>query len=360
MPTDVYLHIGAPKSGSTHLQGLLHANQAALAEQGLLVPGAHADHFRLMMHATGRDGDLPRPKAARRTWDRLLAEVGQWPGSAVLSHEMLCTASPEQAAALREAVGRAEAHIVYTVRDLARTLPSEWQQAVRGGLTIGFDDYVRAVRDRGADAEPFFAMHDVWAVLARWGTGLDPRRVHVVTVPRPGADRDLLWRRFAQVLGVKPETASAGGQRANESLGAVEAELLRRVNVAVRGVMDADDPALVPWMRRNVALKVLAHRASQQRFAIRPSDYAWVVERSRQTAEALAASGYDIVGDLADLVPDAAPVEGPQPDDAGADEIAAAAVDTIAGLAAALRQAQRGEHGHGDESSETSESEADI
>jgi hypothetical protein len=47
---------------------------------------------------------------------------------------------------------------------------------------------------------------------------------------------------------------------------------------------------------------------------------------------------YDIVGDLAELVPDTVPPDGPQPDDVRDDEVAAAAVETIASLVARLRR----------------------
>jgi hypothetical protein len=335
MARAVYVHIGAPKSGSTYLQGRLHANAAALAGGGVLVPGERADHYRLMMHATGRDDSLQRPRAGRASWERLVAEVGRWPDRAVLSHEMLCIASAEQAQGLFAALAPAEPHVVYTVRDLARTLPSEWQQAVRGGLTVGFDSYVRAVRDRTPDADSFAAMHDVASVLARWSTGLDPGHVHVVTVPGRAADPETLWQRFADVVGIDGEMAVADAGRANESLGAVEAELLRRVNIAVRDV--DDDPALVPWIRRHIALNLLAQRPRQQRFALRAGDFAWVVERARQTAELIETHGYDVVGELADLVPHATAEPGPHPDDVDADELADAAIETLAGLAAAFR-----------------------
>jgi hypothetical protein len=341
MARAVYLHIGAPKSGSTYIQGRLHASKDELGAGGLLIPAVHADHFRLMMHATGRDDSLRRPEVGRLAWDRVFGEIGEWKGSAVISHEMLCIAAAAQIEAVLAAAAPADVHIVYTVRDLARTLPSEWQQAVRGGLTLGFDAYVRAVRDRTSDAETFEAAHDVVAVLGRWGAGLPAAQVHVVTVPPPGSVRDVLWQRFAQVVGVTPGVGGEEHGRTNESLGAVEAELLRRVNAAIRDVM-GDDPALVQWTRRNIALDLLARRRDQQRFALRPDDFAWVVERAHQTVDALKTSGYDVVGDLAELVPVAPPDPGPQPDDVHTGELVDAAVETIAGLAAALRQAQGG------------------
>jgi hypothetical protein len=62
-----------------------------------------------------------------------------------------------------------------------------------------------------------------------------------------------------------------------------------------------------------------------------------VVERARQTAELIETHGYDVVGELADLVPHATAEPGPHPDDVDADELADAAIETLAGLAAAFR-----------------------
>lgn len=43
----VYLHVGAPKTGTTFLQGVLGKNRDTLKQQGVWLPGASAeDHFR--------------------------------------------------------------------------------------------------------------------------------------------------------------------------------------------------------------------------------------------------------------------------------------------------------------------------
>ena len=43
----VFLHVGAPKSGTTFVQQVMWSNRDELARQGVLLPGAHAqDHFR--------------------------------------------------------------------------------------------------------------------------------------------------------------------------------------------------------------------------------------------------------------------------------------------------------------------------
>ena len=73
-------------------------------------------------------------------------------------------------------------------------------------------------------------MHDPLDVLDRWGAGLPPERVHVVTVPPAGTDPGLLWERFAGLVGIDPDTVDTTVARANPSLGAEEVTFLRRVN----------------------------------------------------------------------------------------------------------------------------------
>ena len=44
MAKRVFLHIGTPKTGTTHLQTVLWANRAKLAELGVLLPLRAAAH----------------------------------------------------------------------------------------------------------------------------------------------------------------------------------------------------------------------------------------------------------------------------------------------------------------------------
>jgi hypothetical protein len=48
--TRVYLHIGAPKTGTTYLQEVLFRNRARLAEHGVLYPGdSTAAHYAAVL-----------------------------------------------------------------------------------------------------------------------------------------------------------------------------------------------------------------------------------------------------------------------------------------------------------------------
>lgn len=327
----VYLHVGAPKTATTYLQGLLEANRAALADQGVLWPGARVDHFRMAMAVTGRTHEMPKPRQGEVAWRRVAEAAAEWPGTVVVSNEMLSVATPEQATAALESFAPAELHLIYTARDPARTIPSEWQQSLRAGGTLGLDDYVAAIRSGSADAAWFESMHGLEGVLHRWGSSLPTDHVHLVTLPAT-ADPAAVWHRFAAVVGFDPAGCPAGSvERPNTSLDPVSAELLRLVNV--RLFTDVSDRrALIRWVRRTMVLSPVLGRASSARIVLRGDDHAWAVERAVRMVAALQASGYDVSGDLADLVPDREPPTGVHPDGVDPGELAVAATEALAAL----------------------------
>ena len=55
----------------------------------------------------------------------------------------------------------------------------------------------------------------------------------MITVPKVADPPDLLWRRFAQVIGVDPDAYDTSEAFANTSLGVAEATFLRRLNLAI-------------------------------------------------------------------------------------------------------------------------------
>src|SRR5262245_35660557 len=71
----VFLHIGAPKSGSTYLQTRMWANQAELRAHDIHLPGAGwVNHHRAGADLCGRQGG---PARARQVgaWEQLVAQV---------------------------------------------------------------------------------------------------------------------------------------------------------------------------------------------------------------------------------------------------------------------------------------------
>jgi hypothetical protein len=344
----VLLHVGAPKTGTSFVQDLLFTNREALAAQGILYPADRFDaHFLAALDLMELSwGGLE--KQAVGAWDRLAEQVRAWHGDVIVSHEILATASPEQVQRALDSLGDSEVHVLVSTRDLVRQIPAEWQENVKHRRVVGYRDYLDKITDprrRGPLASWFWGVQEVPDILDRWGASLPPERVHVVTVPRPGAPRGLLWERFAQVFGVDPEAYSPSpAGRANPSLGVPETALIRRVNERVNnGVLANEDYR--QFVRELLAHRTLSTRVGSPRLALPPDVRAWAAELSEAWIEELAARGYDVVGSLDDLRPgpaeDDVPFVDPDaPDEADVADAATGAIVVLLQEAARLQSAE--------------------
>ncbi|KQZ76124.1 hypothetical protein [Nocardioides sp. Root151] len=334
-PKRVILHVGTPKTGTSYLQDVLFSNRDHLAGQGVLYPADRFDgHFLAAL-------DLMRlPWGGLETqavgaWDRLAAQVREWPGTAIISHEILATADRTQIRRALETLGHpdTEIHVVLSVRDLVRQIPAEWQENIKHRRTISYRRFLAQVQDpdrAGRIATWFWGVQEIPDILNRWGAELDPSRVHVVTVPKPGAPKTLLWERFAEAFDLGGLDLDLHVERANPSLGVPETALIRRINKTSNA--DVEPSAYRPLVRELLAHQTLSRRAESPRLALPPDVWTWADELSHAWVDELRARRYDVVGDLDDLIPDRNPVEFSDPDRPRHREVNAAALDAIHAL----------------------------
>jgi len=243
-----------------------------------------------------------------------------------VSKEMLRAATAEEATIATGPLRDEEVHVVVTARQLAASLPSAWQQAVKARLRTPFGEWLAAVRrDPG---HGFWRHQDPISIVQRWAPGFPAERVHVITMPRSASDPAALWRRFASVIGVDPEHYEAPERPRNESMGAVEIELLRRVNVGLGDALPMRDPYL-DNVREHLTRPVLLGHQGKVKFGVGAEYADWLVERSDQMIRELRDYPCQIVGDLDDLRP-AHDVDLPSPDDVSDPVIADLAVEALA------------------------------
>jgi hypothetical protein len=337
----VFFHIGLPKTGTTYLQTLLWNNHEELKRQGVLVPG---ESNRQHLWASGVVREDPnidrRGPQARYAWDRLVTEINAWPGTAVVTHEFFASASAEQAARAISVLDGAEVHVVVTARDTLSLVTARWQEFVKNGSTVPIDRY--PTREDSSPTDDWgWGTLDLADVLGRWGTAVAHERVHVLTLPRPDEPRETLWLRFAALLGVDPGRCGTAGSMANESLGVVEVELLRRINADLEGFSTAVDRG--NWIRGYLAQGKLVPRRGE-RFWPSEKRVAELCERGNRIADAVATAGYDVIGNAEDLRPPADVPERRHPDSVTEAEMLAAATGVIAAMMTDVRRLTRQNH----------------
>lgn len=324
MARRVFLHVGTAKSGTSFLQDLWWRHRDELRGRGLLLPGRRRDHFAAAAVVKGMTAVVETlADRERDAWGRLVEEARSWPGDVLLTNEHFSDSPAEAAAAALADLARAadEVHVVLTARDLGRVLPSAWQQRVKMGARQPYRRFLATVRRAEGD-QKFWRYQDVPAVLTRWSAGLPHGRAHLVVVPPSGAPREELWLRSASVLGVDVTGLDTEARRPNDSLGLVEAELLRRINE--RLPRSERSPGLTRHVKGVFVPEALAGSAAREPFVLPARHHAWVQERSAAVVAELRSGSYAVAGDLDDLLP-APPRAGRTPDDATDEELLTAA-----------------------------------
>ena len=334
MSRRVYLHIGAPKTGTTYLQDRLRLNARTLAAHGVHFPSrniavdAPLFHFRAALDLLGQDWG-GEPGHAEGNWDALVRRVKRLDGTIIVSHEILAPAQSAQIARAKATLARvgAELHVVYSARDLARQVPAAWQESIKQGRTWSYRRFTKRVTKKQSWFSKAF---DLPQVLSAWGEGLPPEHVHVVTVPQQRGPE--LWERYCSVFGIDPAWVPRESEAHNASLGVAETAMLRRLNRQMERAprQDARFDGLV---RRLLAEETLVGRGSRS-LLLPPLAQEWAQEQAEQWIDWIEGSQVHVAGDVADLRPLTREPDAPwaNPDKLGAKPQLKAAIEALAAM----------------------------
>jgi hypothetical protein len=325
MATDVILHVGVHKSGTTAIQRVAALSRTALSAKGVLYPGRGRSHYWESYDLMGRRpgvrfaerGEIP----ADKRWEPLAAEIRAWPGRVLVSAETLSFANPAAIRRAVESLGDARIAVVVTARPLEALLPSIWQESVRFGATEPFEAYVRAAAP-AFDADPpgpelTPIRYDRCAM--RWASVLGPEAVTVVALPAGLDDPNLLFRRFCGATSLPEDVfieAARQQPMSNVSFSYAEAEVMRRANQQwVAKYNFTQHSKLRRVLVDHVTARALAgEKPIGARLELTPTCLAWVAGQSALSVQRLADAGIGFFGDVKDLVPGGAdaPLEPPE------------------------------------------------
>lgn len=262
----VLLHVGVHKTGTTAIQAALADARVDLAAHNVRYPGKLAAQHRAALALLGRPWGWNNKGGGvmdRKHFDRLVKRTVKAPGRVVISSEFFCEASSEQAREAATALGNSGArpvHVVVTLRNLGKLLPSSWQQYLKYGMTTSYEAWLTDVLANPGSSKmtpTFWKRHDHGDVISRWAGAVGPENLTVMVLE--DVPRDYMFEIFAQFLGVPPEIlTSRMDLTSNRSMTAAEAEVLVRLNKKVKKTMQWTD--YVTFVRRGVALGMVEGR----------------------------------------------------------------------------------------------------
>ncbi len=239
-PGGILLHIGVHKTGTTAIQDAFATNREVLRGLGVSYPGTGQAHRNIASSAMQRPLGW-RTKGAHRPdpklWDDFVQQALQFDGITVCSSEFFAESSTEVATRIIERIGKENVHVVITLRNFAKILPSAWQQILKSGYEFGYIHWLTHVltaTDLEPKAQVFWDRHRHDEVVTRWANILGKDQVTVVVVD--DSDRESIYRDFEFLTNLPAATLTNNRLLSlNRSMTLAEAELLRRINVAVGG-----------------------------------------------------------------------------------------------------------------------------
>lgn len=279
---------------------------------------------------------------AKGMWDKVTRETNQFTGTAVISHETLARCRRRVIQRAVDGFGTDDIRVVLTTRDLGRQIPAVWQENVKNRNAQTYAEFLAEVLagapDQGASdakrpARGFWRPQHLPDLVRRWAKVVGVDNVVVVTVPPSGAPRNELWNRFADAVELPDLPYTFDLSSDNVSLGATEAELLRRMTAYVPD--DVDWPRWETRVKRRFAERTLAPLGGQPRTVVPESAHGAVGAVAERMIARIERQGVRVVGDLDDLRPRFEEATGPQPDEVGDAELLRSALRVLGPMASA-------------------------
>ncbi|MBD3896231.1 hypothetical protein IEI94_10255 [Halomonas sp. ML-15] len=226
------LHIGQMKSGTTYIQNILCNNRKELSESGWMYPGDTLNQQHACYGICGNDifwvkeGERYQARAAK-----LIDDIYTKKKNIIVSSEALSSLNESGIERFLEKIGGAD-EVVVTIRSLYKTLPSAWQQSIKGGGGKSIYDFFSQLALQRPERLGFWKTYSFGMTVKLWSKFLP---VKAIVVPDKPVSKNKLWDDFSDFAGLPSlSNIEIGGEHSNISLNYEAAEILRSINRNIR------------------------------------------------------------------------------------------------------------------------------
>ena len=326
------IHPGFHKSGTTALQESFALNRALLRENGILYPhiGTKAHHrlaWALTQRSWGwrkRGGEITSPKVWEQMVDRINSAKEE---TVIISSEFFSELDGEKIRKIRSDIKGRDIQILFTLRPLAKLLPSSYQQYLKYGTKAKYGEWLHSVLDIPGESKispTFWKRHSHGKVVAKWVDVFGPTNVRVLIVNE--AQPTFLFDQINEYLGLPIGTINAAPSGSNRSLTMEEIALLLELNEQFPKERDWDEYEVFIRMGYIRQLTDFVPPAAEKARLLTPE---WAILKANeiggQVREELRSLGVEVIGDIDSLANSTVPTgESSYPDSIDIKTVAAA------------------------------------
>jgi hypothetical protein len=222
-----FIHIGPHKTGSTYLQAAFRALRPQLLERGILYPEFGQGPDKL-------SHDKLAEKLRANDYAGLSDEFGSVNDSryetVLISAEDLSDIRSDGIAHLKSLLGGAQARVVFYCRRWSELLPSGWQELIKHGETTTFPEFLSSHMVNAFGSHVMNYGH----TLARYAEHFGLPNISLVSYSNIVDSGGDLLINFCRNFLAWPDPPVPSLGRVNVSLGPVEVEVIRALNVIDR------------------------------------------------------------------------------------------------------------------------------
>jgi hypothetical protein len=302
----LFLHVGFHKTGTTSLQDALNRNRAELLTQGLIYPKTRRfrAHHEFAWSAGKRGwgwkqfgGSQAGPGPARRMF-RLIRSSKR---DVIISSEFLSELTPPKIQKLVSSIGDKDLRVIFTVRPVAKILPSAYQQEVKNGSKLTFDRWLERVLEpekENRNKTRFWTRHSHHIEIAKWAEVVGKDRITVIVADE--SKPEFLTESFFTLVGADTSNfRDSKKEIVNRSMDLAEIELLRRINAKFDRNLGWDEYVVGI---RSTLVKTWTQSAPSENSPGKlsnPEAFKQAIEkRVREVTEGIRSLGVELIGDV--------------------------------------------------------------
>lgn len=303
MAKEVVIHAGFHKSGTTALQNSFDHLRKILAENGVYYPLITGRaHHRAVWGLTGRVWgwrDHGGEKVSDAHWKSLVKKSRRSQDRVLISSEFLAEANVKEIERVKSDFAGERVKIVFTVRPFVKILASSYQQYLKYGIKIRYEEWLDEMfhkRESTRQTPSFWQRSAVAEVIERWVKvfGADAISIILADESKP----TFIFNEISRMLGLKEGLLTPQEAGGNRSMSAEEVELLYQINSRFDRERGWEEYRV---MFRQGYIDQLANHTEAATGSTRLLTPQWAIDEARKISErdieALDRMGVKVIGD---------------------------------------------------------------